>query len=97
MKTRGILGWVVTAAALLGSLACAPAAAQGIFQDVGRLYLQQGTGQRGEAGDANRRREHAERRQAERRNTLTPDERRELNRDLQRANREIYRKGRDNR
>lgn len=29
--------------------------------------------------------------------SLTPDERRELNRDLQRANREFYRKGRDER
>jgi hypothetical protein len=31
------------------------------------------------------------------RRSLTADERRELDRDLRRANREIYRKGRDNR
>lgn len=33
----------------------------------------------------------------DRRERLTPDQRRELHRDLDRANREIYRKGRDRR
>ena len=31
----------------------------------------------------------------DRRNAMSPEERRELNRDLQRANREIYRKGKE--
>ena len=33
--------------------------------------------------------------QQDRRNAMSPEERRELNRDLQRANREFYRKGKD--
>ena len=54
---------------------------------------------RGESSRPSRDRQDAQRRQGERErnNTLTPDERRELNRDLQRANREFYRKGREGR
>ena len=45
-------------------------------------------------GDQRERRREADRQQRE---SLTPDEHRDLNRDLERANREIYRKGRDRR
>ena len=45
-------------------------------------------------GEQRERRREADRQQRE---YLTPDEHRELNRDLERANREIYRKGRDRR
>lgn len=49
--------------------------------------------------DRNRSREGAQGRQSdrERGGSMSPDERRELNRDLQRANREFYRKGREGR
>jgi hypothetical protein len=63
------------------------------------VYVQQG-GQRGKSsGRPSRDRQEAQRQQGdrERGNSMTPDERRELNRDLQRANREIYRKGREGR
>jgi len=65
-------------------------------------WMQQGR-ERGDAGanrsDRGRSRESSQGRQNERERggSMTPDERRELNRDLQRANREIYRKGRDGR
>ena len=45
-------------------------------------------------GDPGRQRE-ANRGDRDRRNAMSPDERRELNRDLQRANQEFYRKGRE--
>ncbi len=65
-------------------------------------WMQQGRerGDRGEyRSDRNRGREGSQGRQSERERggSLTPDERRELNRDLQRANREFYRKGREGR
>ena len=66
----------------------------------GSQLLVQERGQRGQPpGRPSRDREEAQRRQGERErnNSMTPDERRELNRDLQRANREFYRKGRDGR
>ena len=66
----------------------------------GGIVLAQERGQRGEPpGRPSRDRQEAQRRQGERErsNQMTPDERRELNRDLQRANREFYRKGRDGR
>lgn len=44
-----------------------------------------------------RRRERRQEADRQQRQYLTPDERRELNRDLQRANREIYRRGREKR
>ena len=65
----------------------------------GAVYAQE-RGQRGQPpGRPSRDREEAQRRQGERdrNHSMTPDERRELNRDLQRANREFYRKGRDGR
>ena len=46
-------------------------------------------------GNAGRQREAGRGGDYDRRNTMSPDERRELNRDLQRANREIYRKGKE--
>lgn len=65
--------------------------------------MQQGR-ERGDAGesrsDRSRNREGSQQgrqNERERGGSMTPDERRELNRDLQRANREIYRKGRDGR
>jgi hypothetical protein len=48
---------------------------------------------RGRGGDRSQGRQS----DRERGGSLTPDERRELNRDLQRANREFYRKGREGR
>jgi hypothetical protein len=89
----------VVLAAMLAALSPAfagwpyPAVQGGIF------YVQE-RGQRGEPpGRPSRDRQEAQRRQGERERTnqMTPDERRELNRDLQRANREFYRKGRDGR
>jgi hypothetical protein len=60
--------------------------------------------QRGQEREAQRREGRREEQRERRRESdrpqreyLTPDEHRELNRDLQRANREIYRKGRDRR
>jgi len=67
---------------------------------IGGLVHAQERGQRGEPpGRPSRDRQDAQRRQGERErgSQMTPDERRELNRDLQRANREFYRKGRDGR
>lgn len=71
-------------------------------------FLRQGLSvqQRGERGDRgdyrdDRRRsrddsqQRQQRQQYDRGGSLTPDERRDLNRDLQRANREFYRKGRE--
>jgi Spy/CpxP family protein refolding chaperone len=57
-----------------------------------RAWAQQGQGQR--QGNPGRQRE-AGRNEQDRRNAMSPEERRELNRDLQRANREIYRKGKE--
>ena len=45
-------------------------------------------------GDSGRQRD-AGRNEQDRRNAMSPEERRELNQDLQRANREIYRKGKE--
>lgn len=65
-------------------------------------WMQQGR-ERGDTGDnradRSRGRDDSQRRPPERDRggSLTPDERRELNRDLQRANREFYRKGREGR
>jgi hypothetical protein len=51
--------------------------------------------QRQQQGTPPGRHREADRGERDRRNTLTPDERRELHRDLQRADREIYRKGKE--
>ena len=62
------------------------------------LYAQRGGSDREDERRRDRRGEEREnRRERERpqREMLSPDERRELNRDLQRANREIYRRGRE--
>lgn len=55
---------------------------------------QRGNYRRDEQRERRERRREADRQE---RQQLTPDERRELNRDLRRANREIYRQGRDRR
>ena len=58
-----------------------------------RAWVQQAP-QRHYPGKQGRQHE-SDRGDGDRRGALTPDERRELHRDLQRANREIYRKGKD--
>jgi hypothetical protein len=100
MLRRAVRQWILAMAAVL---AWAPlhAQAQSDFLRHG-LSVQQG-GQRGERSDRgdyrdDRRRsrdESQQRQQYDRGGSLTPDERRDLNRDLQRANREFYRKGRE--
>jgi len=94
-RRRRFLVWAVLACLWL------PAQAQ---YDPGQRgpWLQQGRerGDRGEyRSDRGRGRDAQQGRQPnrERGGSLTPDERRELNRDLQRANREFYRKGREER
>lgn len=56
-----------------------------------RAYAQPGGPHQGNPG----RSRDAGRNENDRRNAMSPEERRELNRDLQRANREIYRKGKE--
>jgi hypothetical protein len=95
MIKRGVRSWLAAAAAIIGFALSCSSYAQYDHRQRG-AYVQQG-GQRGEQADrrAERGRDGAQRRQYERGGSMTPDERRELNRDLQRANREFYRKGRD--
>jgi hypothetical protein len=93
--------WVVMAALVLGILAPS-AQAQFDVPDTLRMVAQRydlDNARRGERREERRDERREERRRADRnqREWLTPDEHRELNRDLQRANREFYRKGRDNR
>ncbi len=100
MLKRAVRQWILAMAAVL---VWAPlhAQAQADFLRHG-LSVQQG-GQRGDRGDYrdDRRRsrddsqQRQQRQQYDRGGSLTPDERRDLNRDLQRANREFYRKGRE--
>jgi len=85
--------------AMLSVCACLPARAQYVQWYDGRAWAQQGQ-QRGQQENRPDPRYKGGERQGDeggRRGSLSPDERRELNRDLQRANREIYRKGRDGR
>jgi hypothetical protein len=104
--TKAPVMWrLLAVAALAGCLGLPAAQAQSADRD-GRLVV---AAQRDRDRDAQRRdnrREHRRdsqregRREADRQQRgewLTPDEHRELNRDLQRANREIYREGRDRR
>jgi hypothetical protein len=99
MDKRGIWRWLLLSATLLLGL---PSAAQAQYDDGRQGGYVQG-GQRGDSADRpdrssrNRDDSQARRSDRERGGSMTPDERRELNRDLQRANREIYRKGRDGR
>lgn len=101
MIERTLRRWLMVAVAATAWVSL-PAHAQYDYRGV-RPAAQQG-GPRGDGPDFrsdrdNRSREASQGRQAERdRGTsLTPDERRDLNRDLQRANREFYRKGREGR
>jgi hypothetical protein len=95
--------WMVMAVVLW--VAGLPAAqAQYDGRDGWRILVQRGyerqDSRRGERRNDERRNDQREqRRRADRdqREALTPDEHRELNRDLQRANREFYRKGREKR
>jgi hypothetical protein len=88
------LGLVLTLLAAPSAFAALP------FQAYDRapVYVQE-RGQRADKGRPSRDRQESQRRQGERErgSSMTPDERRELNRDLQRANREFYRKGREGR
>ena len=59
-----------------------------------RAFAEQAAQRQQQSTPPGRHRE-ADRSDRDRRNTLTPDERRELHRDLQRADREIYRKGKE--
>jgi hypothetical protein len=99
VEEPGMGRWVVTAALLLLGVAAPSAQAQFDVADGWRVVAQRAyerdNGRRGERRDERR----EERRRADRnqRESLTPDEHRELNRDLQRANREFYRKGKDRR
>jgi len=98
MNERSTWRWLLLSAALLLALP-SNAAAQYDFGQRG-IYAQ--GGQRGESADRpdrSRSRDdgQAQRSDRERSQRMTPDEHRELNRDLQRANREIYRKGREGR
>jgi len=98
MTKRAMLR-VLVLAAMLSATSSAVARGPYAAQQGTELYAQQG-GQRGQSpGRPGRDREQAQRRQndRERNDAMTPDERRELNRDLQRANREFYRKGRGGR
>lgn len=98
LLVRQLLVWIVLAGVWT------PAQAQFDLWQRGP-WVQQGRdrGDRADQGgyrsDRGRGREAHQGRQPdrERAGSLTPDERRELNRDLQRANREFYRKGREER
>ena len=79
----------------LGALLPPPSQAQYARSYADRAWIQQAQ-QRHAAGKQGRP-QQVDREDVDRRERLTPDERRELHRDLQRANREIYRKGKDGR
>ena len=99
--------WMAIAALMWG--VCVPAAqAQYDARDGWRILVQRtydrDDSRRSERREDSRRSERRDERREERRRAdrdqrerLTPDEHRELNRDLQRANREFYRKGREKR
>lgn len=95
MLDRAVRQWLLAAIAVF---VLAPEAAQAQYDRRYERSVQQG-GQRGDRGeyrdDRRRSREEYRRPEYDRGGSLTPDERRDLNRDLQRANREFYRKGRE--
>ena len=80
---------LLLAAALL---AFSPLASQA---QSGRWPMDRAWTDQGQRQDNQGRQRDADRQQQDRRNAMNPDEQRELNRDLQRANREIYRKGKE--
>jgi len=77
-------------AAALIALSPVASQAQSGHWPVERAWTEHG----GQRGQPSRQRE-AGRGDNDRRNAMSPDERRELNRDLQRANQEFYRKGKE--
>ncbi len=87
----------VMVVAMLAATLCAPAYAQYRHGNDSRAVAQQSPQRYEPRERPDQRQREAQRRDdgGDRRRALTPDERRELNRDLQRANREIYRKGRE--
>jgi len=98
MNERSMWRWLLLWAALLLALP-STAAAQ---YDHGQRTIYAQSGQRGDSADRpdrSRSRDDGQARRSDRERSqrMTPDEHRELNRDLQRANREIYRKGREDR
>jgi hypothetical protein len=104
VKGRGLRGQAMLRCMILAAMLAAvpPALAWSPFgTQSGSFVSVQDRNRRGESNRPSRDRQDAQRRQGERErernNTMTPDERRELNRDLQRANREFYRKGREGR
>jgi hypothetical protein len=93
-----MLRWVVLAATL-SALLSMPASAQYRRWEGGPARVQQGQQRAAPGGRPGQRPPESDRRERDdgRRGAMSPDERRELNRDLERANREIYRKGKDRR
>jgi hypothetical protein len=97
-KAPAMWRWMAIAALLWGG--CMPAAqAQNDARDSSRILVQRASDRDNSRRSERRDDRREERRRADRdpRERLTPDEHRELNRDLQRANREFYRKGREKR
>lgn len=96
MLNRAMRQWLLAAMAVL---VFAPLTAQAQYDSPRYERSAQQGGQRGDRGeyrdDRRRSREEYRRPEYDRGGSLTPDERRDLNRDLQRANREFYRKGRE--
>jgi hypothetical protein len=97
-KEPAVWRWMLIAAAAW-CIGLPAAHAQGGYPD-DRIVVAQRERDRDAQRRDNRRGEQRERRREadrQQRESLTPDEHRDLNRDLERANREIYRKGRDRR
>jgi hypothetical protein len=97
-KERSMRRWMI-AAALACSVGLPPALAWAERADEPLLVAQRGQDREAQRRDERRDQRRERRREPDRqqREYLTPDEHRELNRDLERANREIYRKGRERR
>lgn len=90
--------WLLTAM-LCGCIGLPAAHAQAGYSGDRLIVAQRDRDRDAQRRDNRRNDQRERRREADRqqRDALTPDEHRDLNRDLERANREIYRKGRDRR
>jgi hypothetical protein len=102
-KDPAMVRWVAMAALVLGLVAPGAQAQFDVpdsWRSVAQRYDRENA-RRGDRREERREDRREDRRRADRdrdqREWLTPDEHRELNRDLQRANREFYRQRRDNR